>query len=491
MLSKSRYISGLQCHKRLWLQKNRPDLIPPIDASSQARFDVGNQIGKLAQSLFLGGKEVPFPLDRNFPSMVKTTQDYLEQNLPYIYEAAFIEEGVLVLCDILVRTEKGFDCYEVKSSTTVKDYHISDAAIQYYVLQKAGINVRNMYVLNLNSNYYKEGDTLDLKALFKAHDITEKVLKQQLSIPENLEAMKATLLGEEPEKSIGMHCTNPFPCEFKAYCWPELPRPNVFDIPRINNERAWAFYNEGKVELSDLEKGDVKGNQEQYVQIQLSGAEQRNFDKIDAWLSDLQFPLYFLDFETIMPALPLWPGTRPFQPHYAVQYSLHVLKDPGAELEHFEYLANFSEDWRTDIALSLLSKLGSEGTILAYNESFEKACIQRLMDWVPERKEALASLQKRFKDLITPFAKGWWIKAEMGGSTSIKSVYPTIVPNSEHQYRGLTINNGGDASRELLRLAKQRINPTLMEDQALRKDLLAYCELDTLAMVEIYRKLIR
>ena len=489
MLSKSKYVSGIQCHKRLWLQKHKPQLIPPTDAATQARFDAGNTIGELAQNLFPGGKELAFPEDRDFSSMLEATKDYLEQGVPAIFEAAFQEAGVLVLCDILVPTEGGLNCYEVKSSTKVKDYHLEDASIQYYVLKETGLSVQKMHVMTLNPNYYKEGENLDLEQLFTIHDVTDKIKAKQAAIPAKLEAMKAMLRDSEPQQAIGSHCTDPFACEFINYCWPKLPQPSVFDIPRIG-KKAWPLYEAGKVALEDLEPTDLSTKKAQYVERQLKGLDHYEPVAIKQWLEGLKFPLYFLDFETIMPALPLFPKTRPYQPHFAVQYSLHILREPKAELEHFEYLANFEQDFRPELAQNLVQQLAKEGTILAYNQSFEISCLNRLIEWCPEQKDGLAALLPRFKDLIVPFRKDWYYKPAMGGSNSIKSVYPAMFPNAEQSYQSLQIADGAAATQALLSLAVQGLDPHSMEDQVLKKDLLAYCELDTLAMVEIYQELV-
>lgn len=490
MLSKSKYVAGKQCIKRLWLLKKRPDLIPEVSASTQARFDSGNRIGRLVQQRFPNGVEVPFPKDRDFQEMCATTQRHMSERVETLFEAAFIEDEVLVLCDVLQRKDNCWDAYEVKSSTSVKSYHYDDAAIQYYVLQKAGLPIDHMYILTLNPDYRLEGEQLNLEQLFLPHDVTAQVLAMQPDIPERLVEMKRALRGEEPHQMIGTHCSDPFACEFINYCWPKLPQPSVFNIPHIKG-KAWTLYFEDKVALDHIEATDVNAKQYEYILDQLEQRERMELNAIDQWLSELQYPLYFLDFETIMPALPLLEGTRPYQPHLAVQYSLHVLNGAKDQMVHFEYLANFSTDFRADMANSLLMHLGSSGSIVAYNQGFEKACIRRLQEWCPDQAEALQSLFERFVDLMIPFQKGWYYKYTMGSSYSIKSVYPAMFPNATVQYSGLRISNGEQAMQVLLQLAEEAVDTANMEDIALRKDLLAYCEMDTLAMVQIYKELRR
>jgi len=490
MLSKSKYVAGLQCLKRLWLLKNKAELVDAVSESTQARFDAGNRIGELAQSLFPDGEMMTFPKNGNFGPMIAKTKELLTKGASVIYEAAFSEEGVLVLCDILLKTENGYDCYEIKSSTKVKSYHLHDAAIQNYVLLKAGLPIDRMFVMTLNPNYYMDGQGLNLEELFVSHDVSDQILERQSEIPSQISSMKTALASQkEPLEKIGPHCNDPFPCEFKNYCWPTLPQPNVFNIPRIGN-RAWALYNAGKVSFKDLDSQDLSLKQGKYVEGQMQGLEKLNKPKLKAWLSDLDFPLYFLDFETIMPPLPLYPKTRPYQPHLAVQYSLHVLKEPNGELLHYEFLPDFGRDFRSELAHSLIENLDENGTILAYNQGFEKACIKRLIDWNQDLDQELQAILSRFQDLIVPFRKAWYYKPAMQGSNSIKSVYPALLPNSELQYSGLSISNGDQATRALLELAESGINPEEPSCKSIKQDLLAYCKLDTLAMVKIYQHLL-
>lgn len=490
MLSKSKFVSGLQCEKRLWLQRHRADLIPALDEATKARFDVGNRVGDLAKLRFGSGFELQFPEDRNFEPMAQQTANYLLNDVITLYEAAIIEAGVLVLCDVLIKDKEHIICHEIKSSTKLKSYHIQDAAIQYFVLKKAGLEPERIYITMLNPEYFWDGQELNLEQLFKSHDVTDQVRGFQAQIPELLGSMLKILRNDdEPSVSIGPHCNNPFSCEFQNYCWPELPNPSVFSIPRIGN-KAWVLFEEGKVGLEDLEPGDLSHKQQEYVQDQKEEIEKIDLLSIKGWLETLSFPLFFLDFETIMPALPLYAGTRPYQPHFAVQYSLHVLEEPEGELKHYEYLADFEADFRQELAASLIQLLGETGTILAYNQGFEKTCIKRLAEWCPDLETQLFSLLDRFKDLDVPFRKSWFVKPAMQGSYSIKSVYPALFPDSELQYKALTISNGEMAARQLLELAESGVNPHQEENKAVKQDLLAYCKLDTLAMVKIYQELL-
>lgn len=486
MLSKSKYVAGLQCHKRLWLQKKRPELAAPVDAATQARFDQGQQVGELAQQLFPGGREMAFPADRRFGPMLQATQAALADELPAIYEAAFAAAGVLVLCDILQKRGSGFACYEVKSSVEVKSYHLDDAAIQYYVLQQAGLPLEAMYVLTLNRAYYREEGELDLEQLFVAHEVTEEVLARQSEIPGELAAMQAMLEEAEPALDIGRHCHSPFVCEFKAYCWPELPDPSVFDIPRFRD--GWELLAQGRTALDQLGDTPLSPKQAQFVEAQLSGREHLDRRALGDWLNGLRYPLYFLDFETVKPVLPLWSHTRPHQPHLAVQYSVHRVDGPGAEAEHREYLADFSGDFRADLVAHLLADLGESGTILAYNQSFEVACLRNLAQWESAAAPAIEALLGRVQDLILPFRQGWYRKPEMRGSASIKAVYPALFPAAPG-YAAQVIKDGGEAQHYLNALAQGRFRGSPAERRQLESDLRAYCRLDTQAMVEIWRHL--
>lgn len=488
MLSKSKYVSGRQCLKKLYFEKHRPELKAPVSAALQARFDQGHTVGALAQKLYPGGKDATPESYSNFAPSIEQTRRWINSGYEVIYEATFAEEGVLAMLDIFLKRDGFIYALEVKSSTKVKDYHVWDAAIQYYVMEKAGFRPDRFYIVHLNRNYVKQGD-IRVDELFTKVNITEDVLALQADIPQELAEMKSTLkAGEEPDVDIGAHCSTPFACDFVHHCWQHVPSPSVFELYRAG-AKAWGFYERGQLALADLDESQFHGRARLQIEGAKYGREVIRRDKIAAWLATADYPLYFLDFETTGMSLgiPVYDGTRPYQ-QIPVQYSLHVLEHPNASLQHYEYLPDFSQDPREALAEALCAQIGAAGSVVAYFKGFESGCLNHLAECFPHLADRLVSIRDRLFDLIEPFQKSWLYKPAMGGSASIKSVYPALFPGQEG-YQGLIINNGGDASRFLAELAKGTVRGSAEEKEQLRQDLLAYCKLDTEAMVKIWRYL--
>jgi CRISPR/Cas system-associated exonuclease Cas4 (RecB family) len=488
MLSKSKYLSGRQCLKKLYLEKHRPDLKPAVSPELQARFDQGNHIGTLAQKLYPGGKDASPESYQDFGKSIANTKNWIFSAWPTVYEATFSEDGVLAMLDIFHQGNGYREAIEVKSSTSVKDYHILDAAIQYYVMNQAGYRPDRFYILHLNNQYYRQGE-LRLEQLFTRQDVILDVLALQQDIPQQLEEMKHTLkANNEPQVKVGPHCYQPFACDFRDYCWPTLPQPSVFSLAR-QGKKAWRFFEEGKWAIADLDENAFRGRAKAQIEGVKYQREILQSEKIKAWLNTLDYPLYFFDFETIGLAVPRYNGTKPYG-QTPVQYSLHVVEKAGAAPRHYEFLPTFESDPREDLIKQLIAELGEHGSIIAYNISFEQRCLKELARCFPEYEEPLLELCTRFVDLIVPFQKNWLYKPAMGESNSIKAVYPALFPLAEEGYEGLVINNGSEASNYLSALAQGTYRGSEHEKAQLQKDLRAYCQLDTWAMVKIWRYLL-
>jgi hypothetical protein len=478
-LSKSKYTRGLQCHKSLWLYQYHPELRSEPDASAQARMQAGNEIGQLAQQLFPAGVEIQFD-PQNFDGMLSATRDYLAAGVKTIYEASFSEDEIFVACDILHHGNDGWELYEVKSSTKVKEYHRNDIAVQWYVLQKAGIKPVKACLVHINTGYIRQGD-IDIRQLFRVVDVTEDTVYRQASVPANLTAMKSMLAGPEPDVLIGGHCNNPFECDFKPVCWQDVPEQSVLDLYRMNGDKKFALYNAGVTTLDQLPSG-IKLNAMQKMQVDayLSQRPFVNKNVIEDFLRGLTEPLYYLDFETFQEAVPRFDVQKPYE-QMPFQYSLHIEKQ-GAVL-HREFLADQNSDPRRALAEQLVKDIDSAGTIIAYNMEFEKRVINRLAALFPDLADQLRALPGRFVDLMDPFRLAGYYDYKMNGSFSIKAVLPALFPDDkELSYKSLTIANGNAASSAFANL--HRNNDKRQVDQV-RRDLLAYCRLDTLAMVKI------
>ncbi|HIQ28244.1 MAG TPA: DUF2779 domain-containing protein [Sulfurovum sp.] len=488
-LSKSLYTRGLQCPKSLWLKKHQRDVLTPPDASAKAIFRTGDEVGALACTLFPNGKEIPFNRT-TFEEKIALTKLYLNEGIKDIYEATFSFDGVLVMIDILhINDDGSVEIYEVKSSTSVKDVYLDDASIQYYVLNGLGYDVKCTNIVHIN-NAYTRDDTLEVSKLFSIVNVDDEVQERQDNIPSILDNFRSMLSKEsEPPIGIGEQCSKPYACDAIEYCWKQqskVPEYSIFNISRLRTDKKFELYHDGIVnfnQLSDISSFSLS----QQIQI-ISEQEQRTIvdkEAIQEFIETLSYPLYHLDFETFQQAIPEWKGIRPFM-QIPFQYSLHIENAEG-NLEHKEFLAKEGIDPRYELAKKLVENIPTDVTVLAYNMGFEKGVIRKLAEMYDEFDMHLMAIHDNIKDLMTPFQKKHYYTPAMKGSYSIKYVLPALVPKMAEAYQNLeSVQNGSEAMQTYARLsAMQNKN----EVEKLREDLLRYCELDTLAMVKVLKKL--
>jgi len=485
ILSKSTYMRGRQCPKALWLYKNRRELMPPVDAARQAIYDAGTEVGLLAQQLFPGGVDCTPESARDFGPAIAATQRAIAEGATVIYEAAFLHEGVLAALDILVKDGESWKAYEVKSSSSAKEYQWHDAALQAHVIEGCGIALADISIVHLNSAYVRQG-AIAVQKLFGITSVKHLVDLERKDVPARIAALKAVLQeSEEPAVDIGPQCSSPFPCDFREYCWAQVPKEgSVFQLTRAMG-RDWELYRRGIVLLKDIPDSEkLSGTQRRQVEGARHGRASIDRPAVQRWVQGLRYPLHHLDFETFASAVPLYDGCSPYQ-QLPFQFSLHVQGAPGAAPEHREFLADGSGDPRPAFVERLLAAIAPEGDILAYNATFEKMILRQLAQHMPQHADALHALIDRTKDLHTPFKSGWYVVPAMNGRTSIKVVLPALVPSPASvglRYTDLAVQQGDAASRLFLQL----LTGTYTGDaEQLRRDLLAYCKLDTLAMVEL------
>ena len=484
-LSKSTFIRGLQCEKSLYLHKYHYKLKDPITISQQAVFDQGKNIGLLAQKLFPNGVDAS-PKDYfNIAESVEKTLDFLGRGEKVIYEATFLYDDVLAALDILVKTSKGWQAYEVKSSTSVSLTNIADAAIQYYTIINSGIDIKDISIVYINNQYIKDGD-LNIYKLFKVKSVYNEVLDYLPIIPNEIKRLKNIIESSDiPQTDIGPHCTEPYNCDFMGTCWKHIPEYSVFNISRLDKQKKFDLYNKGILTLDqiNLDKINLNSNQLLQVKSELNQTTYIDKNKIRDFVNKLTFPLYFLDFETISSAIPLYNGSRPYQ-QVVFQYSLHIQRTLSSEIEHKEFLASPNQDPRISLIEQLISDCGSMGDILVYNIGFERGKLNDLIKVFPQYSDQLKGIVNRLRDLMIPFQKKWYYTPEMKGSYSIKYVLPALVPDLS--YNELEIKDGGTASNTFLSMVNGKFEGNT---EKTRKYLLEYCKLDTYAMVKILEKL--
>ena len=484
-LSKSTYLMGRQCSKLLWFRYNGKDQIPAPDASQQAIFDQGQEVGELAKQLFPGGIEIDTEPDDS-DGALRWTSEALKQRRP-IYEATFSFSGGYARADILVPvTGNAWDLVEVKSTTSLKDeVHIPDVAFQAFVLTGASIKLRKCFLAHINSEFVRHGP-IDPKKFLTLEDVTKPVSAMSRTIEDQIDAMQRFIgTNTHPDIQIGPHCDAPYTCPLHDRCWSFLPEASVFTLYR-GGAKCFSLLQQGIQKLADI-PADVALTDAQAIQRSALLAGQPRIDRpaLAAFLSQLEYPVSYLDFETIGTAIPLFDDASPYQ-QIPFQYSLHIVRQPGVAPEHFSHLAVGTADPRPEFMRQLRETLPSTGSVVTYNAGFETSRLEECCELLPEFKPWLKKLKPRIVDLLLPFRGFRYHHPAQNGSNSMKAVLPALTGQG---YENLAIQEGGAASREFLRVTFGDVSAA--ERRRVRRDLEDYCGLDTLGMVQIANELRR
>jgi len=488
-LSKSRFVAGLQCLKRLYLMVNEPETGAEISAAVQAILDQGKEVGNLATQLFKGGVLVDAD-HKHSREAVETTEMLIEDTkVPAIFEAGFTHDNIHVRVDILERLAGSkWHLIEVKSTTEVKDYHLPDAAIQKYVLEKSGLKVARASLMHLNRDYVYDGKKYVLKKLFKIAAVTTDIKALEKELPKRIAEQRLVLMNKRPPKiEPGRQCTKPFACEFYDRCNLEQPADWIGNLYRISESKMAELQAQGIDSIKDIPES-----------FQLSAIQQRMREcarkkkpffsaTLTEKLAELAPPVYFMDFETINPALPWHKGMRPFD-QLPFQWSVHVMTRNGAKVKHYEFLHNADGDPRGPFLKELLAVLEehARAPIIVYNQGFESGRLNELAGWFPAYAGRIKRVQKRLWDLL-PVVREHVYHPKFRGSFSIKSVLPALVPGMT--YTGMGVADGAQAGVAYLKMLQE--DTPKLEKKRIRSNLLQYCEQDTLAMVMLIDSLKR
>jgi hypothetical protein len=478
-LSKSRFTSGLQCHKQLWWRAHEPgapELVP--DAAQQVRFDNGSHVGVVARGYVPGGTLIDLP-HTDYDGKLAATKRAMDAGAPAIYEASFSADGVFVAVDILQREPRGWGVIEVKSGTKLEPHHLPDVAIQVHVLRCAGVHVCGAEVMVLN----RACTYPDLSNLFVRHDVMPQVEALLAGIPAEVRAQLSMLAGPRPEVAIGPHCSEPYDCPFAARCWPAIPAHHVSTLYYLK-KRAAEFEAQGYSTIHDLPDGlDLNAQAERQRRAVQAGRMLVEGDLAGA-LAGFEPPIASLDFETVQFAIPIWNGCHPYD-QVAAQFSCHRERPEGG-LDHAAWAPSVPGDPRTEIARRVVEACVGARSVVAYNASFEKGRLEELAQAVPAHASALRDIVSRLKDPL-PVVRNHVYHPDFCGSFSLKAVLPALVPDLG--YDDLEIAEGETASRELMRIVTG--DPALppLEAASRREALLRYCERDTLALVRLLGRL--
>ncbi len=483
LLSKSRFTAGLQCPGRLYRLCYQREFATPLDAAQQARLETGTRVGEIARALRPDGVLVAEPAPRHEEAVAQTRSLLAAGKSNAIYEAAFTEGGVRVRADILSRSGGEWEMIEVKSSTSVKQEHVPDAAIQLVTLEQAGVTVDRVSVARINSDYVYPGGPYVARELLIAEDVTAKTRAYAGQIPEQLAFMWEVLAAEEPpELEIESYCKKPYLCEFYDHCRQREPEWSIEDLPRMDDARRRELRGLGVRSIPEIPVTFRLTPAQQIVRRALVTGRPYVSPNLRRELGQIVAPAHFIDFETISPALPVYPGTRPYEAQ-PFQWSDHVRRKDGSP-EHYELLSDGREDPRREFAETLIDRLSDAATIVVYT-GFEEARLKHLQTVFPDLASPIQEILDRpWVDLHRVLRKNYY-HADFRGSYSIKSVLPALVPG--FGYGDLGIQGGEVASTAFLESVDALTAPDRREQ--LRADLLAYCGRDTEAMVRIVEAL--
>ena len=485
-LSKSSYCNAVQCKNILWLNKYKQD--SKTVENNESILKKGKEVGEFAKELFGDYEDISF--DNHISERIEQTEKLLQNKPNIITEASFRFDNNFCSVDILKNDIDGVEIYEVKSSTKIKDIYLDDISYQYFVLSNLGLNVKKACIVYINNEYIR-GEELDITQLFNIEDVTDMARQKQDEIRDNIEIitdfMQSHDQDNEPETEIGKNCFDPYSCAFWDYCTRDLPKPNVFDVSGMFKSKKFEKYYEGKISFEDLQNEKLNPKYLEQIDFELNNREPKiEKEAIKDILDSLEYPLYFIDYETCQYAIPEFVGTKAYQ-QIPFQYSLHIIKEPGAQLEHKEFLAQIDdENIIRNFAESMINDLPENGSVIVYNKGFEASRNKEIGEMYPDLKAEMERINTNMVDLMIPFRNRNYYTKEMEGSYSIKYVLPALYPDDpELDYSNLDlIHNGGEASEAFLSLKDK----TPEEQKEIREGLLEYCKLDTLAMVKIWEK---
>lgn len=498
-LSKTQYCKGRRCLKSLWLNKYKKNLANFDNEFIQLLIEQGNEVSKLARSYFEGGTLIE-ENHKNIHKAIIRTKKLINASTNFLFEAAFIYENVLVRVDILRNNYDGtWDLIEVKSSNNViPKIHYDDVAIQKWVLINCGIKIKNTYIMHLNRKYIRK-KSLEVKKIFILKKIDERISEHFRQIPDfikkvvnNIKNNKTT----EPKEIIGSKCKNPHKCEFYSYCWKDIKSGSIYELSRMNDlqrnkllEANITYIQDIVININKKKSSQFSFSPKQDIEIKCNKLKKNYIDdeKISLYFKKLSYPLYFLDYESISYAVPKYEGDWPHK-HIIIQYSLHIQKDIERDIIHKYYLHNESSFPSYHIVKNLLNDINDDGgSIIVFHKNYEKDRTKDLMRQFPHFSDRLQNIIDRMWDLEVIFAKRWYWDKGFKGSNSIKNILPVFA--EKLSYSDLEIKRGDIVQKKYLDMISLPINS--LERENLKRNLLKYCERDTLAMVTILNKLIK
>jgi hypothetical protein len=488
-MSKSKFVAGLQCHKRLFLQIHDPEI---GNVTAQHTKAEGTAVGVLARSLFPGGVLVEAD-NSHLAEALQTTKELINNPaIPAIFEGTFRHDGVLVRVDVLLRSPEndGFYLIEVKSATKVKPHHLYDLSVQKYVLRGAGVQVRGSHVMHVNSDYVLDGD-FDLLKFFVIDGIDPIRLLPRSAVSGILNLQYKMLAeAEAPRIETGSFCKTPYRCEFFELCHQVPDADDVRSLP-LSEDKIRMLLQNGVASISELPTNIHLRLYWHFTETDCSRINAAKIagrhglavgNKLRNELAALKFPICYMDFETIAPAVPRFQGMKPYEP-IPIQWSVHRQNEWRGLLQHSEFLAPDNADPRTRFWQSLHQATSDARTVVVYG-SYENTQLSNLCRWFPEYASAVGNIQQRLVDLL-PIVRRNIYSPLFCGSYSIKNVLLVLVPTMN--YDDLIVRSGDQVAAVWEQLDSFGICGA--ERARLRRILLEYCERDTLALANVVNSL--
>ena len=482
IITKSKYLNGLKCSKLLWVDCNDRERIPAPDMSQQHIFDQGDVVGELAKKLYPDGVDIPYDRGKFFENIDKTRE--LLSSGKVLFEAGILVKDLYARVDIFKPAGDGkWDIIEVKSSTGMKEVYLHDVAFQWYCCEMSGLKIDKCFLVCIDNGYERSGE-IEPEEFFHKHDVTSQLDAYTVGMEERIEKMRKVISCNEcPEIEIGLYCRKPYTCALEGECWKKLPGDNVFALYNCGPKKGFPLYESGIKSIQDIPENELSIKQLIQKKCEKTGETYIDKEAIKAFLDKVRYPIYFMDFETINPAVPLFDGSRPYQ-KIPFQFSVHVSRAPGEDLEHYGFLSKNMEDPRHKFLEELKSSLGEDGTIMVFNRGFEEGVLSELAAFSPEYAEWVRKIKSRVVDLLEPFRGFDYYNPAQHGSASIKKVLPAVVGKS---YEDMGITTGGDAS--VLYFHAIYGDAEVSEREKVFGDLEEYCALDTEGMVWILKEL--
>jgi hypothetical protein len=486
LLSKSDYMDFLRHPALLWLKKHNPKKIPNLDVAIMQRMASGYAFEEYAERLFPEAIKIGFNSSEDYRPMLEQTALAWKNGANCVAQGMYKSGELTCITDVLEATGDGFTLTEIKSSNSAKPEHVTDLAFQRLVLEASGYEIQKCQVMHANPDYERAGD-IDPKVLTKITDVTDQVEKILSKTKENAaSAVRVINLDSIPDVDPLLAAPSAFSdwLEIRKILEPKLSDNSIYNLPKIGHRVAKNLIAQNIETIDQIQDATLLSHgTAKYWKAHSFGKQHIDIAELSQFLGSIQYPVYYLDYETAASAVPLWDKTSPHQ-QVPFQYSLHIKRSPQSKAEHFDYLHQDKDCPINGLLETLIKKIQTEGTVLVWNQSFEKKCNDEMALYSSEYSSFLSSVNNRVIDLMDPFREDIIMNPAFLGSNSIKDVLPVMIP--EFSYEDLEIKDGGSAASEWQRVTLNDAADTARVYAELKK----YCERDTKAMVLIHEALL-